>query len=211
MFSKFFKKKEAPARRLEHPKDLRINDIITFKPRSVLPEELQGTTLTVKKVTCYEYSDGLSPEFTLETAEGKIYSFTYDTEDDGDFLCISRALSHEEIVSAFDEEQLGELWSEEFPTLETRELEAPLSQWLGEAYRQTLKETTAYFYDEDRRGKAPSEFVDPNAQELRYHECEGTPDQFSLNVEIWEDGDTDIYAQVSVPLNVIEEMWPNGD
>ncbi len=211
MLGKFFKKKKAPARRLEHPKDLKAGDIITLKPRSVLPTSIEGATLTVKAVTTYEYSDGLLPEFTLESQEGKIYSMSYESEDEGDTLCFSRKLKHDEITALFDEEQLGELWGEDLGDLEVNDAEAELQSWLPDSYRQTIKDATAYFYNEDRRDKESSQYVDDNSQELRYHECEGSPDQFSLNIEIWEDGDTDIFVQVTVPVDVIEEMWPNAD
>ncbi|PCK10055.1 MAG: hypothetical protein COA42_00185 [Alteromonadaceae bacterium] len=211
MLGKFFNKKKERARRLEHPRDLRVGDILELKPRSILPEELQGASLTVKSVCAYEYSDGLVTEFALIAESAKQYSMSFESGDDGDELCFSHKLSHQQVLQCFDEDSFGGLWSDEHVSFDSRQPEGALGDWIAKGYRQTVKEATAYFYDKDKRGSAVSEYLDKDAQELRYHECEGEPDQFSLNVEIWEDGETDVFALVSVPLNVIEEMWPNGD
>ena len=108
MFSIFLKKKKV-ARKLDDPKDLQLGDIITLKPRLMLPLELQGASLTVKKICGYEYESGLVSEFSLESVDGQIVGMTLDSEDDGDYLCFSRKLTHGEIKNIFDEPIHGSL------------------------------------------------------------------------------------------------------
>lgn len=205
----FFKSKKAPARELTHPKQLLTGDLLSFKPRSILPPELQGQTVTIKNVQSYQYSEGLTPEFEAQLAGGQTFTFMLAEEDDA--LTLSKEISREEVEQLFDMEQFSELFGDEFPTLTTNSANASeaLSLWLAPQYNQAIKNATAYFYKTDKRASGVSAYED-DSEELRYHECEGTPDDFSINIEIWEDGTTQVFLQKTVPFNVIEEMWPNG-
>lgn len=212
MLNWFKKEKPKPARSLDHPRDLRQGDLLTLKDRSVVPDELQGTTLTVEKVQAYQYSDGLAPEFVLRLPTGQTYTAMCVEEEDGEFIVLSKALSRRDVEALFDSDEFGALFGEEFPEIRVNQdaVDETLRPWLGESYVQSIKGATGYFYSEDRRSVGASTYADDGAEEVRFHECDGVPDQFSLNVEVWEDGETDVFVQVSLPLNVIAEMWPNG-
>lgn len=210
MLKKFFgKSNKTEARVLSHPSQLAVGDMLTLKPRSELPEELQDATLTVRKIHAYQYSDGISPEYVLDSIDGKIYTFSMDDSENGDYFTISKKLSSQEVERFFIGDEIAELWGEDFPVLKVNNTSAGESGWLASEYRQTIKEATAYFYDSDRRQEGVSHYED-DAEELRYHECEGKEDRFSLTIEIWEDGSTEFFSQVNLPLGVIDEMWPNG-
>ena len=69
-----------------------------------------------------------------------------------------------------------------------------------------------YYYNRDCTDKPPSRRIDDDSEELRYHECEGAPDNNrSLIVEVFSNGETDVFLEVSTPLDVIDELWPNAD
>ncbi len=207
----WFKKKEDSSRELNHPQDLQVKDMITFKPRSIVPPSLQGQTLTVTAVSAYQYDDGLMPEFTLQLPSGERFNAACEKDSDGEWLTLAIELSQDEVLSIFDGEEFGEVFGENFARLVVNPAGSSprLEGWLAKEYRQSIKEAVGFYYEEDRREKGVSQYVD-DAEELRYHECEGSPDDYCLSVEIWEDGSTDVYALVSVPLNVIDEMWPRG-
>lgn len=212
MLNWFKKEKPKPARTLDHPRDLRQGDLLTLKERSVVPAELQGATLTVEKVQAYQYSDGLVPEFVLRLPTGQTYTAMCAEEEDGEYIVFAKELSRADVEALFDTDEFGALFGDEFPEIQVNQgaVKEALRPWVGERYVQSVKEASGYFYSEDRRSVGASNYADDGAEELRFHECEGVPDQFSLNVEIWEDGETDVFAQISLPLNVIAEMWPNG-
>lgn len=209
----FFKSKTPPPRELKHPKQLLSGDLLSFKPRSVLPPEFQGQTVTIKNVQSYQYSDGLAPEFEAQLPAGETFTFMLEEEGD-EYLTLSKEISREEVEQLFDMDQFAELFGDDFPQLTTNTANASeaLSAWIAPHYSQSTKSATAYFYKIDKResGVSAYENEEDGSEELRYHECEGSPDDFSLNVEIWEDGTTSVFLQKSVPINVIEEMWPNG-
>lgn len=212
MLDWFKRKKPKPARNLDHPRDLVTGDMITLKERSIVPDELQGATLTVEKVQAYQYSDGLAPEFVLRLPTGQTYTAMCVDEEDGELMVLSKELTRKDVATLFDAEEFGGLFGESFPEVHVNKdaVKAELRAWVGDSYFQSIKEAGAYFYNEDRRAVGASSYADDGGEELRFHECDGSPDQFSLNVEIWEDGETDVFAQISLPLNVIEAMWPNG-
>lgn len=205
-------KGEKKARLLDHPKQLRVGDMLTLKPRSIVPEHLQGETLTVEQVQSYQYSEGLVPEFVVRSTSGETLSLQVAEEEEGEYLTLAKKLSHAQVVSIFDQAGFSEVFGENYAKFAVNHdsVDEAVAPWLGNKYFQSVKEGVAYFYNEDKRQAGVSEYEDDGSEELRYHECEGEPDDYSLNIEIWEDGSTDVYAELSMPINVIEEMWPNG-
>lgn len=209
MFKNLFKKKKQ-ARDLTTPRQLMAGDILEFKPRSSLPKDLQGASLTVKKIQAYQYSDGLYTEFVLETLSGSIITMMCSPEEEEDSLYLSRELKKGEVEALFNRDELAELWEDGSASINVnKDAIAELSPWLAGKYHQQISSATAYFFSSDQREKEASSFED-GSEQLQYHECEGSEDQFSLTVEIWEDGSTDFYAQITVPFNIIAEMWPNA-
>lgn len=206
-------KTKTKPRQLNHPRDLRKGDLLTLKPRSIVPENLQDATLTVESVQAYQYSEGLVPEFVLRSTTGETLTMQVAEEEDGEYICFAKKLSHTQVISIFNEAEFAEVFGEDTAELSVNKSAIPdtLLSWIGESYYQTIKEGVAFFYKDDRRGQGVSQFEDDDSEELRFHECEAHPDQYSLNIEIWEDGSTDVYAALSMPINVIEEMWPNGN
>lgn len=209
MFKNLFKKKAAP-RDLNSPRQLLTGDILELKPRSILPDDLRGVSLTVKKIQAYQYSDGLYPEFVLETSNGSIITMMCSPEEEEDCLYFSRELKKGEVEKLFNGDELAELWEEGPASLKVnREAIAELSSWLSGNYHQEITSATAYFFTDDQRESGVSSYED-SGEKLQYHECEGSEGQFSLTVEVWEDGSTGFYAQVAVPFSIIAEMWPNA-
>ncbi|PCH61853.1 MAG: hypothetical protein COC19_03945 [SAR86 cluster bacterium] len=209
MFKKLFKKKQAP-RDLTSPRDLRVGDILEFKPRSILPSDLHGVSLTVKKVQAYQYSDGFYPEFVLESANGSIVTMMCSPEEEEDSLQISKKLNKAEIDGLFNSAEIEQLWEEGAATVHVNKENAlELNAWLADKYHQDITSATAYFFNKDVRGKE-SDLDESNSESLQYHECSSAQDIHCLTVEIWEDGSTDFYVQINLPFSVVAEMWPNA-
>lgn len=209
----FSRNKDEPTERvLDSPSDLLAGDIITLKPRSILPAELRGKDLTVKKVQAYQYSEGYMPEFVLTSPENMTFTLMVEPEEEGEDLTFSRLISPAEVQQLFDLDNFSELFGDTAAHLNVLDSDFTkvFDGWIAEKYFQSIQNGNGYFYDDDRRKQTPSKYVDDASEELRFHECEGNPDRYSLNVEIWEDGATDVFLQLTVPSNVIELMWPHG-
>ena len=213
MFKKFFGKDEKPARTLTSPEQLQVGDLITLKPRSTLPDCLQGETLEVTKISTYEFPSGYEPEFTVKTSTGRTLSMSL-SDDGGDIeMSFSIEISRNTVIALFGEAEFSRLWEDDFAELKTNldAADEELAGWLAPNYWQTEKMAEAYFYKKDMRGKGNNQYVSHDSEELRYHFCAGgEEEEFGLSVEIWEGGETDVYVSKSFAVNVIEEMWPNA-
>lgn len=213
MFNLFGKKKAPEGRSLSHFKELQVKDLVTFKPRNIVPDELQDQTLTVTAVQSYQYDDGISAEFVLALPNGNTFTAMCSNDEEGDTVTLSKKLSHECVNELFDGDELGNVFSDEESaslTVINEESSEEGKGWLAERYFRTVYLATAYFYKEDRRLLGASEFADDGSEELRYHELEGGSDEYSLNIEIWESGETDFFLQKTIPHNAISDLWPNG-
>lgn len=66
MFKKLFGQKQSSDRKLTSVNDLLAGDIISFKERLSLPEDIQGQQFEVSNSAGYYYSDGLASETVFE-------------------------------------------------------------------------------------------------------------------------------------------------
>ncbi|VAX09425.1 hypothetical protein MNBD_GAMMA26-124 [hydrothermal vent metagenome] len=207
MFKKIFGGSDAP-RTLTDPGQLQAGDIIAFKQRRSLPDELQGQQFEVTKVAGYQYSETeITKELTLRSEDSKTYYLSIDDNDGDPLLCFSVKLPEAMLCTLFDEDEFAELWGDDFVTLTVKEQPEELASWLADSYTQRMKEGEAYYYNRDCGGAVPE---DDEGEELRYHECIGNVNERHLSVEIWGDGDTDVSLVVLCPIDVIDEMWPSG-
>lgn len=212
MLSFFKKPKQSTTRSLTQPGELRAGDIVVLKERRSLPPELQGQQLEVTHVGTYQYSSSVEKTYTLRTAENKTYYMSTDDNDGDPLLCFSIKIPRAAVLEIFDEDAFAQLWDADYASLTVQAKLERYESWLTDEYYQKVKEAEAYFYDRDCSDRPPSASLDDDGEELRYHECEGVPDdRFGVTVEVWDGGDTDVFLQLACPVDVIDEMWPHGD
>ena len=213
--SNWFKKSnEEDGRILDHPSKLEKGDLISLKERSCLPINLQGQTLTVKSIGAYNYSDGLKAEFELEHVSGKIFYAMCGSESDGEYITFSLKLAHHDIESIFGLDEFSKVFDEDNSSalMVNRSDQAyEMQSWLPSSYYPSIRFGSAYYYDSDQRGNAISDFEDDGSDQVQFHEYDGDPDSFSLTIEVYEDGQTEVYLEYSCSLDLIEELWPHGE
>lgn len=207
----FFKGKKDSVRILNGPEQLGVGDIVVLKERLSLPPELQGQQLEVTGVGTYQYASSVEKELTLRTADSVTYHMSVDDNDGDPMLCFSKKLSRKKVLQVFDQDEFALLWEPEFANLDVQLTPDDLASWLTDGYHQIIKDEEAYYYNRDCGDKPPSQRVDDDGEELLYHECEGDPDSnYSLTVEVYGDGETEVMLCLSVPIDVIDELWPHG-
>jgi len=80
---------------------------------------------------------------------------------------------------------------------------------LADNYQQEVKNSEGYFYSRDCGDELPSTHQDDDGQEFHFHECSAlNDDNHALSVQVWGDGETDVFLEVSTPLDVIADMLP---
>ena len=188
--------------------DLQPGDILTFKQRRTLPDEMQGGSYEVASIGSYQYEDGLHTQLTLVSQDRSKLYLSFDSKDSEAELCWSKPVGRTAVLELFAEDQFSELWEDGFSNLQTTALPEQFAGWLVGSYEQTKNEATCYFFDEDMRGKRLSNVMDDNSEELRYHECTGEDDRFALTIEISANGETDITLDVYSPSDVIDTIFP---
>lgn len=209
MLGKLFgKNKETKSpRKIVSLDDIQVGDMLEFKDRPDLPMQIRGETMKVKGIGHYQYDAEESIEFSLQTPTGDDISLAYTTIDEGDIV-LSVKLAENRVLQVFDETEFSRLWDEDFPTITANPQNAKsLSEWVCESYRQTAKEATAYYYNEDRRIKGVSMHEDHDSEELRYHEAVGATDNHALNVEVWGSGETEVYMCRTFSMSIITGYW----
>ncbi len=212
MISLFKKGKQKVQRSLTRPEELQAGDIIVLKERRSLPLVLQGQQLEVTNVGTYQYSDGIKKELTLRSIDNKTYFLSVNENDGVPGLCFSIKIPRKVVITIFDEDEFGQLWDADYVTLHVNNKPDEYASWLSDDYKQDISEAEGYYYDRDCSDKPPSDLEDDDGEEFRYHECTSMLDNnYSLSVEVWADGDTEVFLEVTTPVDVIAEMWPHGD
>ncbi len=208
----FGKNKQKGRRSLTTPGELLAGDIVVLKERRSLPGELQGQQLEVTQVGTYQYPGSVKKELTLRSVDNRIYYLAINDDNDAPSLNFSIKIPRKIVLSIFDEEQFAQLWDPEFTTLQVADRLNEYTDWLSDDYKQEVIEGEGYYYDRDCSGDPPSEYQDDDGEEFRWHECTSMLDNnYSLSVEIWEDGDTEVFLELITPADVIAEMWPHGN
>ena len=209
MFKKIFSRKKPGLRQLKTANELEVGDVILLKYRESLPPELRENQLEVSKIGTYEYSSGTCKEIVLKDENNQVFFMSLE-DNDGDLtLCFAKKIARKQVYVLFDEHEFAQLWTDHWVELEVQEHPEALAGWLSDNYSQTIKDQQAYYYDRDCQGEKLAEASD--GEELRCHECEGDDERFGLNIEIGDNGATDVFVQVFCPSDVIEEMWPHGN
>lgn len=205
------KKNDPPARVVERFNQLYKEDLVILKFREALPEGLSGETLTVDSINTYDYAGELVSDFSLSHSSGLKVNATYD--EDSDTITFSHKIRHPEIVEIFDGDELANIFNPEHDGaglgLRTEAVVSQREQWVCEHYTRTLCEGQAYYYNEDRRGRGIAAYEDDSVP-FTYYELEGNSDYHSISIEVWEDGETEFFAEITVPATAVESFLPSG-
>ena len=196
-------------RQLEDVRDLAAGDLLTFKQRLALPEPIQGQTFEVSDVATYQYEDGVYMSLTLVGEQRNKVTLGFDPDDAHGEIDLGIVVPRNDVLTLFDEDAFARLW-DATPGIELEVIAKPdaYEPWCANRYTQVISDGVGFYFDRDCRGETLSTRHDDDSEELRYHECEGDDDRFTLSVEIWGDGETEVSLEVSCPPDVVETMWP---
>ncbi len=200
----FSSKEKDVVRNISSASDLLIGDIITFKPRSELPKSLQGVDAEVMGLGCYEYRDEQEREFTMKTIDGDVF-FLALIDDDGErYLSLSKKILANNVSKLFDEHDFSEIFDEVVFAKSLRLQSDPsekLMGWLDDDYNQTVKAKQGFYHPNLPKPSG-------TGQEFLSHYCEAGNDDYGLQIEIWQDGETDVFVNCNCAEDVIQDFWP---
>ena len=211
--SSLFKKKPAvPTRVLNEPKQLLQGDIFCFGDSFALPEAMRKQQLQVTDIITVEFQYEHYIQLTSQGANDKLIYLSFPKNPKNLIKC-SLLLSRAEVEALFDLDAFSEIF--EAPG---KARLVPLTEqhnygdMLATEYIQQDFETSGYIHQADYRDTQPPQFTDQNhGREFQYFSLEGNKELRSIDIFIFENGDTDVYLSSFRPANDIAELWIKGE
>ena len=108
----------------------------------------------------------------------------------------------------FDLEQFAAIFDDDEAVTLNRRSEDGFEGWVAEAYDQQAKGQTGYYHEGiDHRAGRPSSRED-DSQPFEYYELVSGDRTRGVDIEVWEDGETDVALSLYRPIEDIKELWP---
>ena len=203
--------KEEKQRTLSSARDLNTGDIIVLTDSFALPESLRQQQFQVTAVNSYEYETETQTEWTL-TGNNDLEIFLSLDVDDKTYLKFTLKIDPEHVETLFDLDDFSTLFDEPGSAFLNRQQDSAISSgWTSEQYRQSIFAKVGYFHRKDHRSQnlSPYEGKDSGEQFELYQLLDQDQNK-GIEVEVWEDGDTDVFLSLYRPLTDIVDMFPGS-
>ncbi len=211
MFSKLFGKKKPEPRQLSHPRDLQIGDMVQMIDSFALPPELKGQTLRVNAINTYQYKYENEFELVLKGDGNQSIFLVVENDDGQEWANFSIKIQRQDVDNLFDLDQFAEIFDVEDLVSVDRSAEIKqFERWTAARYKQTAQPSNGYFYEKDYRGQTIPEYVEDGGEPVECINLSDADDDFAINIEIWDDGETDVSLTVSRPLSDIVDLFPGS-
>ncbi len=209
MFSKWFGKKEENTRILEKPEQLNVGDMVEMVDSFGLPKEIRGETFQIMEINTYEYKNARETEFLLQGSEGIPLHLTIDDEDGEQWLNFNRKIERNEVEQLFDMDAFGLVFEDDVSREPIKVVGdgSLYERWLADSYYQEGEWVRGYFHKADFRNKSISRFEDDKGEAFESVSLVSEDDMHRVEIEVWEDGTTDVTIGVSRPIADIKSLF----
>lgn len=206
-----FGSKKPEQRQVTNAKQLLVNDVIVFSDSFGLPELLRAQQFQVTAVCSYEYENSVQTEWTLTGASNTELYLSLD-EDDKTYLKLSLKIQHADVEALFDLDQFSTLFDEPGQATLTKQKDTELtSQWSADEYHQHVFAQVGYFHRKDHRTETLSNYEGKDAgEQFELFTLYDADESKGIDVEVWEDGDTDVFLTLFRPTTDIVDMLPGS-
>ena len=209
MFGKWFKKEQEKARSLSRPNDLKAGDMMQMIDSFSLPPQLKNQMLTVKEVNTYQYEYENEFEIVLQNSEGETLFLVITREDSEEQLAFSMKISRDQVDELFTLDQFALIFdTDDMVTLETKGSIKGFERWIAESYIQDAAPNGGYYLKGDYRNRHISKYVEDGGERFDYIGLLSPDEEHALNIEIWDDGETDVSLTLIRPLTDIADLYP---
>ena len=207
---KMFGKKEKQ-RTLSSARDLNTGDIIALTDSFALPELLRSQQFQVTSVNSYEYENSTQTEWALTGDNDQEIFLSLDI-DDKTFLKFALKVEHQDIETLFDLDEFSTLFDESGQAFLNRQQDNNKTiNWTSEQYQQSIYAKVGYFHRKDHRSQTlPSHEGKDSGEQFELYQLLDQDQNRGLEVEVWQDGDTDVFLSIYRPLTDIIDMYPGS-
>lgn len=208
-FKKIFNKEKQTQRKLTHVNQLLVGDIIVLTDSFALPQALRGQQFQVNAVNSYEYEHNTQTEWTLQ-GSNELALFLSLEIDDTTELKFSLKIERNDVETLFDLDNFSEIFDEPGQAFLNRQSDNDTtSTWSSEQYQQSTFAKVGYFHRKDHRSENISAYEgEGSGEQLELYALYNQDQSKGLDVEVWQDGDTDVFLTLFRPLTDIIDMYP---
>ncbi|MDQ7091267.1 MAG: hypothetical protein Q9M50_11660 [Methylococcales bacterium] len=205
-----FKQKEPVARKLDHPRDLLLGDMVEFALMS--QADLSHCSFQVDKIWTLDLGGDKHKRIycQLNDVGRKIRLRTVDN----DTVELGLEVYPETLLEVFSEEAISDILNPESGVNHQLKLNVALDKvpkeltgWLAENYRQEGFEI-AYLYDDDYRHKSLPETEDEGEEGCDFAWLISDDRQYSVEFRVFDGGRTKVHLCAQIPLRKIDTLWP---
>ena len=192
-------------------KDLKINDMISMSDSFGLPSLLRDQQFQVTAINSYEFEHYTQTEWVL-TGQQDVELYLAIEADDKSYLKFSLKVEHSDVETLFDLEQFSTIFDEPGNTQLNRQNDSALtSDWSDEQYQQQAFGVVGYFHRKDNRASNLSPYQGSDAgDQFEQYTLYNSDESKGVDVEVWQDGDTDVFLTLFRPLTDIVDMYPGS-
>jgi len=210
-FKNVFKKDSKEIRKLTNIKQLLVDDIIVLTDSFALPESLRSQQFQVSTINSYEFEHNTQTEWVLIGANN-LPLFLSLEEDDTIELKFSLKIEHDDIESLFDLDDFSEIFDEPGNAFLERNSDTSLTQgWSSEQYQQSTFSKVGYFHKKDHRSNKLSAYEgNESGEQFELYVLYNEEQSKGIDIEVWQDGDTDIFLTLFRPTTDIVDMYPGS-
>lgn len=204
-----FKKSSNEPRKLTKVNQLLVGDIIVLTDSFALPESLRGQEFQVKAVNSYEFEHKVQTEWAL-VGTNALEIFLSLEVDDITELKLSLKIQHEDVEKLFDLDNFAEVFDEPGEAFLDKKADSDITaMWTSEQYQQSIFAKVGFFHRKDHRSENLSAYEGKDSGEQFELYCLYNEDQSKgIDVEVWQDGDTEVCLTLFRPLSDIIDMYP---
>ena len=209
-FKKIFKKDE-PQRKLTSVHDLKKDDIIVLTDSFALPENLRNQQFQVTAVNTYEFEHSNQLEWAL-TSTTDIEIFLSLEVDDKTYLKFALKIEHQDVESLFNLDEFSQIFEQPGQAFLTTQQESTLtSGWSSKQYQQSVFAKVGFFHRKDHRSENLSAYEGKEAgEQFEQYVLFDQEQARGIDVEVWQDGDTDVFLTLYRPTSDIVDLFPGS-
>lgn len=202
---------KTPQRKLLNAKDLMTGDIIVLTDSFALPNNLRQQQFQVTAVNSYEYEHSVETEWML-TGENNTELYLTLDEDDKTYLKFSLKLTHQDVETLFDLDEFAIIFESDQTANLTRVADnVKTTGWSSEFYQQQVFAQIGFFHRKDHRTTELSAYEGKDAgEQFELYKLYDQHQDRGVDVEVWSDGDTDVFLTLFRPLTDIIDMYPGS-
>ncbi len=207
--NKITNKKEQ--RKLTQVNQLLVGDIIVLTDNFALPESLRGQQFQVTAVNSYEYQHNTQTEWVLQGNNDLLLFLSLEIDDVTE-LKFALKIERDEVESLFNLDNFAHIFDEPGQVQLNRQSDSNnTAMWSCDFYQQSTFAKVGYFHRKDHRSENLSAYEDDDCgEQFELYALYNEDENKGVDVEVWQDGDTDIFLTLFRPTTDIVDMYPGS-